>query len=83
MSRLIPDPRSPDREIDVYLQPLIEELKELWTFRGGVQRGIGHVQYAWVIDRTSGYKVKHLSWDIDAIFQITTCDIDLGYTMER
>ncbi|KAA0063200.1 uncharacterized protein E5676_scaffold2774G00080 [Cucumis melo var. makuwa] len=23
---------SPDREIDVYLQPLIEELKELWTF---------------------------------------------------
>ncbi|KAA0062931.1 uncharacterized protein E6C27_scaffold468G00250 [Cucumis melo var. makuwa] len=33
MSLLIPDPRSPDREIDVYLQPLIEELKELWTFR--------------------------------------------------
>ncbi|KAL0533744.1 hypothetical protein IC582_027787 [Cucumis melo] len=32
MSLLIPGPRSPGREIDVYLQPLIEELKELWTF---------------------------------------------------
>ncbi|KAL0556569.1 hypothetical protein IC582_005083 [Cucumis melo] len=29
MSLLIPSPRSPNREIDVYLQPLIEELKEL------------------------------------------------------
>ncbi|KAA0032834.1 uncharacterized protein E5676_scaffold359G00110 [Cucumis melo var. makuwa] len=33
MSLLIPDPRSSGMEIDVYLQPLIEELKELWTFR--------------------------------------------------
>ncbi|KAA0062465.1 gamma-aminobutyrate transaminase POP2 [Cucumis melo var. makuwa] len=32
MSLLIPGPRSPGREIDVHLQPLIEELKELWTF---------------------------------------------------
>ncbi|TYK01284.1 uncharacterized protein E5676_scaffold49G00750 [Cucumis melo var. makuwa] len=32
MSLLIPGPRPPGREIDVYLQPLIEELKELWTF---------------------------------------------------
>ncbi|KAA0065572.1 uncharacterized protein E6C27_scaffold90G00100 [Cucumis melo var. makuwa] len=31
-SLLIPSPKSPGREIDVYLQPLIEELKELWTF---------------------------------------------------
>ena len=29
MSLLIPGPRSTDREIDVYLQPLIEELKHL------------------------------------------------------
>ncbi|KAA0058372.1 uncharacterized protein E5676_scaffold1359G00160 [Cucumis melo var. makuwa] len=28
---LIPEPRSPDRKIDVYLQPLIEELKQLWS----------------------------------------------------
>ncbi|TYK24037.1 CACTA en-spm transposon protein [Cucumis melo var. makuwa] len=32
MSLLIPGPRSPGRKIDVYLQPLIEKLKELWTF---------------------------------------------------
>ncbi|TYJ99703.1 putative transposase [Cucumis melo var. makuwa] len=32
MSLLISGPKSPGREIDVYLQPLIEELKELWTF---------------------------------------------------
>ena len=29
---LIPDPRSHNRKIDVYLQPLIGELKELWNF---------------------------------------------------
>ncbi|KAL0536338.1 hypothetical protein IC582_025284 [Cucumis melo] len=32
MLLLIPGPKSPGREIDVYLQPLIEELKDLWTF---------------------------------------------------
>ncbi|TYK25894.1 uncharacterized protein E5676_scaffold436G001210 [Cucumis melo var. makuwa] len=32
MSLLIPGPRSLGREINVYLQPLIEELKELLTF---------------------------------------------------
>ncbi|KAL0560440.1 hypothetical protein IC582_000845 [Cucumis melo] len=32
MSLLIPGPKSSGREIDVYLQPLIEELKDLWTF---------------------------------------------------
>ncbi|TYK04847.1 uncharacterized protein E5676_scaffold143G00290 [Cucumis melo var. makuwa] len=31
MSLLIPSPKSFGREIDVYLQPLIEELKELWS----------------------------------------------------
>ena len=31
MSLLIPGPRSPGKEIDVYLQPLVEELVELWN----------------------------------------------------
>ena len=31
MSLLIPSPKTPVRDIDVYLQPLIKELKELWT----------------------------------------------------
>ncbi|KAA0046643.1 hypothetical protein E5676_scaffold411G001130 [Cucumis melo var. makuwa] len=82
MSLLILGPKSPGREIDVYLQPLIEELKELWTLGGGVRRGIRHVLYAWVIDRPSGYEVEYLSWDIDAIFHRITCDVEVGYTME-
>ncbi|KAA0058417.1 gamma-aminobutyrate transaminase POP2 [Cucumis melo var. makuwa] len=32
MSLLIPGLSSPSKKIDVYLQPLIEELKELWNF---------------------------------------------------
>lgn len=28
---LIPGPKSPGNNIDVYLQPLIDELKELWS----------------------------------------------------
>ena len=30
MSMLIPGPKSPGINIDVYLQPLTDELKELW-----------------------------------------------------
>ncbi|GAU46340.1 hypothetical protein TSUD_401990 [Trifolium subterraneum] len=32
LSLLIPGPQSPGNDIDVYLQPLIEKLKELWEF---------------------------------------------------
>ena len=31
MSMLIPGPKSPGMNIDVYLQPLIDKLKELWV----------------------------------------------------
>lgn len=30
LSLLIPGPKAPGNQIDVFLQPLIEELKELW-----------------------------------------------------
>ena len=30
LSLLIPGPKAPGNDIDVYLQPIIEELKELW-----------------------------------------------------
>lgn len=30
MSLLIPGPKCPGNDIDIYLQPMIEELKELW-----------------------------------------------------
>ncbi|XP_020242858.1 uncharacterized protein LOC109821073 [Asparagus officinalis] len=43
MSLLIPGPRAPGKDIDVYLRPLIDELKELWdigveTFDASVGR---------------------------------------------
>ena len=31
MLLLIPDPTEPGNDIDVYMQPLIEELKDLWV----------------------------------------------------
>ena len=31
MSLLIPSPTEPRNDIDVYMQPLIEELKDLWV----------------------------------------------------
>ncbi|KAA0055506.1 uncharacterized protein E5676_scaffold282G00500 [Cucumis melo var. makuwa] len=59
ISLLIPSPRSPGREIDIYLQLLIEELKELWTFV--VASGINHMSRCFkhcvqrrVPDATSG-----------------------------
>ena len=30
LSLLIPGPHAPGRDIDVYLRPLVEELKDLW-----------------------------------------------------
>jgi len=33
LSLLIPNPTSPGNNIDMYLQPLIEELKDLWDVR--------------------------------------------------
>ena len=30
MSLLISGPKAPDNKIDIYLQPLIDDLKELW-----------------------------------------------------
>ncbi|KAA0056441.1 uncharacterized protein E5676_scaffold120G002070 [Cucumis melo var. makuwa] len=76
MSLLIPGPRSPGKELDVYLQSLIEELKVLWTF--GLctydsltvwsTKGIRYVDNASVIDHRSGCEVGYPSWDIDIVF---------------
>ena len=30
MSLLIPSPRSPGKDVDVYMRPLMDELKQLW-----------------------------------------------------
>ncbi|TYK04351.1 putative transposase protein [Cucumis melo var. makuwa] len=59
MYMLIPGPRSPGKEIDVYLQLLIEELKQLWslgvlTYPNRVRKGIGRVPSTWKINRHLG-----------------------------
>ncbi|XP_073108719.1 uncharacterized protein [Elaeis guineensis] len=42
MTLLIPGPKCPENDIDVYLQPLIEELKELWDI--GVETYDAHTR---------------------------------------
>ncbi|XP_060201915.1 uncharacterized protein LOC132630351 [Lycium barbarum] len=42
MTLLIPGPKCPGNDIDVYLQPMIEELKELWD---GVETYDAHSKY--------------------------------------
>ncbi|TYK20936.1 CACTA transposable element [Cucumis melo var. makuwa] len=58
MSLLIPGPRSPSREIDVYLQLLIEELKELWTFGVHTYESLTE---AYVMNESSTFCSRYLS----------------------
>ena len=115
MSLLIPGPRSLGREINVYLQPLIEELKELRTFEVRTYDSLTgkffqlHATLLWTINDFSTY-VDLTGWSTKGyqtcliclgdrslfeirgrisfmghrlIFQITTCGVEVGYTMER
>ena len=56
LSLLIPGKNSPGKDIDVYLQPLIEELKELWvqgveTFDVSTKKNFQmHVVVLWTIN---------------------------------
>ncbi|GKD98422.1 hypothetical protein Tco_1382319 [Tanacetum coccineum] len=34
LTLLIPGPKSPGKDIDVYLRPLIDDLKDLWALKG-------------------------------------------------
>jgi len=61
MSMLIPGPRSPRMNIDVYLRPLIDELKELWvkgvdTWDAKVKRNFKlHAILLWTINDFPAY----------------------------
>nr|XP_033514148.1 uncharacterized protein LOC104104520 [Nicotiana tomentosiformis] len=61
LSMLIPGPESPGDEIDVYLHPLMDELKELWetgveTFDASTIRNfILHATLLWTINDFSAY----------------------------
>jgi len=58
---LIPGPESPGNAIDVYLQPLIDELKELWktgvcTFDASTKQNFMlHATLLWTINDFPAY----------------------------
>ena len=61
MTLLIPGPKCPENDIDVYLQPLIEELKELWdigveTYDAHTRQNFNlHVAVLWTINDFFAY----------------------------
>ena len=61
LSLLIPGPYSPGNDIDVYLQPLVEELKELWesgvdTYDALINKTFQmHAALLWTISDYLGY----------------------------
>nr|XP_009786859.1 PREDICTED: uncharacterized protein LOC104234908 [Nicotiana sylvestris] len=61
LSMIIPGPESPGDAIDVYLQPLIEELKELWesgvkTFDASTKQNfVLHASLLWTINDFPAY----------------------------
>ncbi|KAH0724885.1 hypothetical protein KY284_000750 [Solanum tuberosum] len=81
MSLLIPGPQAPGKDIDVYLRPLVDELKELWS--DGVETfdaSIGecfkmHVAVLWTINDFPTY--ANLSgWSTKGYMACPTCNKD-------
>ena len=81
MSLLIPGPKSPGNDIDVYLRPLVDELNELWT--DGVQTYDAstkgqfrlHAAVIWTINDFPAY--ANLSgWSTKGKLACPTCNKD-------
>ncbi|XP_074290910.1 uncharacterized protein LOC141617636 [Silene latifolia] len=79
LSLLIPGPEGPGNNIDVYLQPLVEELKDLWTV--GVQTYDKskdetftlHAALAWTISDFPGYSMFS-GWKTKGKFACPSCN---------
>ena len=70
LSLLIPGPRSPANDIDIYLQPLIDELKLLWD--SGVE--------TYDASRNETFQMRAtLMWTRDALRKSLLC-LHLKYT---
>ncbi|XP_016488848.1 uncharacterized protein LOC107805567 isoform X2 [Nicotiana tabacum] len=81
MSMLIPGPDSPGDVIDTYLQPLIEELNELWeigieTFDASTRQNFKlHASLLWTINDFPAY--ENLSgWSTKGKLACPCCNID-------
>ncbi|KAI3462212.1 hypothetical protein Pfo_018875 [Paulownia fortunei] len=63
MSLLIPGPKAPGKEIDVYLHPLLNKLKELWdegveTYDASIERVFRlHIAMMWIIHYFPSYGI--------------------------
>ena len=81
MSLLIPGPRSPGNDIDIHLQPLIAELKDLWengvvTFDSLTGKSFKmHAAVLWTINDFSAY--RNLSgWSTKGEMACPVCNKD-------
>ncbi|WMV51002.1 hypothetical protein MTR67_044387 [Solanum verrucosum] len=81
MSLLIPGPQAPGKDIDVYLRPLIYELKELWndgvdTFDASTGKCFKmHASILWTINDFPAY--RNLSgWSTKGYMACPTCNKD-------
>ncbi|XP_028060554.1 uncharacterized protein LOC114264150 [Camellia sinensis] len=97
LSLLIPGPQAPGRDIDVYMQPLIDELKELWedgvlTYDASIELSFQmHVAVMWTINDFPAY--GNLSgWSTKGYLACPTCNKNassqrlrgkIGYTGAR
>ncbi|KAH9697062.1 hypothetical protein KPL71_023450 [Citrus sinensis] len=84
MSLLIPGPYAPGNDIDVYLQPLINELRELWedgvnTFDASSNQNFNlRVALLWTISDFPAY--ANLSgWSTKGRFACPHCNVNTSY----
>lgn len=83
-SLLIPGPKSPENDIDVYLQPLVDELKELWedgipTYDASTGTNfVLHVIVVWTINEFPAY--GNLSrWNTKGFLACPTCNKETSH----
>ena len=84
LSMLIPGPKSPRMDIDVYLRPLILELKELWekgvtTWDAGTRKNFKlHALLLWTINDFPAYAMLS-GWSTKGKFACPYCHKDTEY----
>jgi hypothetical protein len=84
MSMLVPGPKSPGNNIDVYFRPLIDELKELWT--DGVETWDAklkknftlHALLLWTINDFPAYAMLS-GWSTKGKFACPYCNKDTDF----
>ncbi|XP_016199897.1 uncharacterized protein LOC107640908 [Arachis ipaensis] len=80
LSMIIPGPKMPGNDIDVYLEPLVDELKQLWDGIETYDANKGntfnmHVALMWTISDFSG--LENLSgWNTHSELACPMCNVD-------